>query len=225
MGRENSTLDWDKDIYGRGRQLNKWPFTDVVSRFSREISEWESESAPKVLEVGCGAGNNLWALSDLGFDAYGIDISPTVISFARERFSSQGLPVKLEVGSMSELPYEKNYFDFVLDRAAVTQVPLDEVSGCVSELARVLKPQGKLFCYTLFGENHSHRSYGQLQSNGSYDFFTDGIFTKVGMTSFFSQQSISELFQPFECLEIIRRLAIHGNDEVFEEYDLIATPR
>lgn len=222
MGRENSSVDWEKDVYSKGRQLNLWPFSEVVSAFHYEMTAWSQSRAPRVLEVGCGAGNNLWALATIGFEAFGVDISPSAITFGTKRFSQLGLRVKLFESTMRDLPFEDDFFDFILDRAAITQVSMDEIPNCLEEIRRVLSDNGKLYAFGLFGERHSGRFFGQLQANGSYDNFSGGIFAGVGLTSFFNQDSIAKIFNVFSHLEISRKIIESSSHEFFEEYFLVA---
>lgn len=222
MGRELRSVDWENDVYAKGKQLNIWPFSEVVSVFHREVSEWGEARAPRVLEVGCGAGNNLWALSILGYDSYGVDISPTAIQFANQRLDGLGLDVTLSVSTMKTLPFVDGFFDYVLDRGAICQVSMDDIPECVSEIRRVLEKSGKLFSFTLFGEDHSGRALGELQSNGSYDNFTGGLFASVGLTSFFNADTISSLFSPFGTVEISRKREEGPLGDVSEEYSIVA---
>lgn len=222
MSRENSSVDWENDIYSKGKQLNLWPFSEVVSVFNNEMAAWSRARAPRVLEVGCGAGNNLWALGTLGFEAYGTDISPSAISFGEKRFSQLGMRVKLLEANMLELPFEDSFFDFVLDRAALSQVSMDEIPDCLGEIQRVLTDKGKLYCFGLFGDRHSGRFLGELQTNGSYDNFSGGVFAKVGLTSFFNRDSIAKIFNVFSDLEISRKTIESSSHEFFEEYFLVA---
>lgn len=223
MGRENSSVDWELDVYSQGKQLNHWPFSDVVSAFYLERALWDKAWQPRVLEVGCGAGNNLWALAELGFQCYGIDISQSAISYGTKRLEDLGLEVNLLEGTMINLPFEDKFFDFVLDRAAVTQVARDEVSKCLHEVHRTMKVGGKLYSFGLFGDDHSDREFGQLQSNGSYDNFSQGVFARVGLTSFFSESELQSLFTDFSNLEITRNSKERLGGAKFVEYSVVAT--
>lgn len=143
MGGQGS-VDWERDIYGKGKQLNLWPYSVVVSAFSRIRSEWSKDRQPRVLELGSGAGNNLWLLGNLGFDVVGIEQSETAVDFARRRLADLGLTARIEIGDMSEMPFEDREFDFVLDRASITQVEADKVPNVSDEIYRVLRSPGRL---------------------------------------------------------------------------------
>lgn len=222
MDLSSSSVNWETDIYAKGQQLNLWPYTTVVSAFYRERAHWSADRAPKVLEVGCGAGNNLWALAEMGFDVYGVEQSETAVRFATERLLSLGFSSSIEVGSMSDLPFSDESFDFVLDRGGITQVPINQVPRVSAEVYRVLRSPGVFHSFTLFGENHPGKQLGTLLDNGSYDQFTDGYFKVVGLTSFFSFESLRELFGQFEDLSIER--TFHETEGIHdaEEYALTA---
>ena len=221
MSQEIRSVDWEKDIYSAGKQLNKWPYIEVVSAFHKEIDFWDNSRPPRILEVGCGAGNNLWALATLGYEVFGVDSSKSAIAFGKKRFKELGLKVELKEASMQKLPFDDGFFDFVLDRAAITQVPLNLIPSCVKEIVRVLNKSGKLYSFGLFGENHMDRLSGRLLSNGSFDNFTDGVFAKVGLTSFFNMDTLTKLFNDFSNLEIKRHTTEHPSGEIFEEFSLV----
>lgn len=44
----------------------------------------------RVLDVGCGTGENALYLASLGFEVYGIDISPSAIGMAKEKARKRG---------------------------------------------------------------------------------------------------------------------------------------
>jgi len=66
----------------------------------------------KVLDIGCGRGDSLRALSSLGFEACGVDISPEAPSY------SKGFNIKVLNLEKEELSYE-NEFDFVFSKSVV----------------------------------------------------------------------------------------------------------
>jgi 2-polyprenyl-3-methyl-5-hydroxy-6-metoxy-1,4-benzoquinol methylase len=53
----------------------------------------------RILEVGCGYGYFLKAALDAGYDAYGVDLSPTAVKFAEERY-----PGRVFCGFVEEVP-------------------------------------------------------------------------------------------------------------------------
>lgn len=217
----SSSVDWENDIYAKGQQLNLWPYTTVVSTFHRLKAQWGEDRAPNVLEIGCGAGNNLWALAVMGFEVCGLERSSSAVSFAIERLSSLGFDSKIVVGEMSALPFNDNSFDFVLDRGGITQVPLNQVPKVSSEVYRVLRSPGIFYSHTLFGEGHPEKSLGVQLDNGSYDLFSSGLFASVGLSTFFSYESLRKLFGQFDELSITRES--HETNEIIssETYSLI----
>src|SRR6266536_3320200 len=112
---------WERDIYGAGRQLNRYPFDAVVS-FVFANAPAKPRSETKILEIGCGAGNNLWFAAREGFAVTGIDTSPSAIAYARDRFRSERLAGEFHVAPFSSLPFPDDRFDLVIDRAAVSYV-------------------------------------------------------------------------------------------------------
>ena len=65
----------------------------------------------RVLDVGCGTGNQLLMLNKLGLDISGIDASQPMIDKARERL---GHRCTLMTGIAEDLPFDDNEFDLVV---------------------------------------------------------------------------------------------------------------
>jgi 2-polyprenyl-3-methyl-5-hydroxy-6-metoxy-1,4-benzoquinol methylase len=84
-----SIVDWEKDIYAKGQQLNHWPYTNVVSDIIR-LTKGKDRKKLKILEIGCGTGNNLWFAAELGMQVYGLDISETAIQYGKSRLAQLG---------------------------------------------------------------------------------------------------------------------------------------
>lgn len=75
--------------------------------------------AVRVLEVGCGAGANLWFLAREGFAFAGIDGSEAAIAQAQRRLDKE-LPnweqsSELRISDIAQLPYGDAEFDAVID--------------------------------------------------------------------------------------------------------------
>jgi ubiquinone/menaquinone biosynthesis C-methylase UbiE len=178
-----------------------------------------------VLEVGFGAGNNLWFLADAGFITHGIEMSATAARAAEDRLSEMSLNADLRIGDLKKLPYENDTFDFILDRGALTQNSYVDIQSALDEFKRVLKPSGVIRAYTLFGMLHPDRQYGeQVVGLNSYDNFSQGYFQSVGFTSFFTEEDLRSLFRGFGVVEIERNLVYEGDTSrvISEHYSLSA---
>jgi len=101
-----------------------------------------AEATPRrVLEVGGGPGELAARIAnELGCEVVMVDISPRMVELARER------GVEAEVGDAQNLPYPDAAFDCVV--AAWMLFHLPDIDAGLAELARVLKPGGRLVAAT-----------------------------------------------------------------------------
>ena len=98
----------------------------------------------RVLEVGSGSGANLWMLAKEGFDTYGLDSSEKGLELAKAHLKNKwDVVAKLTKGSFTELPYDDNYFDAVVDVVSLQHMNLKDSKTALSEISRVLKPCGR----------------------------------------------------------------------------------
>ncbi len=152
---------WERDIYARGQQMNRWPFDAVVSFLFRHAPKNRPRSEVRVLEVGCGTGNNLWCAAREGFDTTGIDGSPTAIERARELLRSEKLSADLHVVDFTKLPFADASFDLAIDRCALSCVGRSAAQHALGELARVLMPSGRLF-FNPYSDRHTSARSGRV---------------------------------------------------------------
>jgi 2-polyprenyl-3-methyl-5-hydroxy-6-metoxy-1,4-benzoquinol methylase len=95
-----------------------------------------------MLDIGCGTGSLSVVLAELGHHVTGIDLSPTMISLARTKAETLGLPVVFEVMEASQPLFPHQQFDAILCRHLLWILPKpNEVLHRWSEL---LKPKGRL---------------------------------------------------------------------------------
>ncbi len=202
-----SVIDWEKDIYSKGKQLNHWPYTDVISDLIT-LTKGKDRKTLKILEIGCGSCNNLWFAAELGLQIYGLDISKTAIAYGKDRLNALGYKEHdLRVGDLTALDWDDDFFDIVLDRGALTQNNYERIEGCLKEIKRILKKNGLLLSYTLFGLNSTDIKYGKEVSRNTYDHFSaETKFSTIGLTSFFDVDALEQLFSEFNGLEIKRHL-------------------
>jgi len=208
---------WETDIYSRGQQVNRWPFSEVVSTILKARAE-SMPSLSSALEIGCGTGNNLRFLADAGFRAAGLDISPTAIAFAKNQLSDDGHgDVDLRVGELTALPWPDQSFDIVLDRGVLTCIPLPSLDKALSEAHRVLREGGLVFSFDLFGLATSDLRYGQHTDVGRYESFTQGRFAGKAPVTCFDVAMIRRYWGPFQLERITRHVTTREESDFLEE--------
>src|SRR3989344_4605768 len=95
-----------------------------------------------VLDIGCGDGTNMEALSQLGFNIEGCDISRLAVKLAKKKgFSAKVVNLNTDI-----LPYRNNSFDLVWCTETIEHVA--DPDFVLTEILRVLKPRGSLFITT-----------------------------------------------------------------------------
>lgn len=131
---EKTQKDFDliADDFSRTRG-KLWPEFLLFKKFVKEKD--------KVLDEGCGNGRLIEVIKDLKVDYTGIDFSERLLELARKRYPN----FKFVKGSILDLPFPDNYFDVVFSIAVLHHIPSKELrEKAVSEIKRVLKPEGKL---------------------------------------------------------------------------------
>ncbi|WP_182376861.1 class I SAM-dependent methyltransferase [Nocardioides sp. WS12] len=94
----------------------------------------------RILDAGCGSGPLTAALRDRGAVVTGFDASAAMVELARQRL---GDDADLHVACLGEpLPFADGEYDDVV--ASLVLHYLEDWTGALSELRRVLKPGGRL---------------------------------------------------------------------------------
>jgi cyclopropane fatty-acyl-phospholipid synthase-like methyltransferase len=92
--------------------------------------------ADHILEIGCGIGSLVAALTGQGYDIIGTDISPAAIRYGCTKYGA----ARLEVSPAEVLNYDDASFDKVLSFDLLEHVV--EVEAHLREVRRVLRPGG-----------------------------------------------------------------------------------
>jgi len=201
---KNNSQIWE-DRYKKRSVVNRYPHEDVVSFMLRNYRE--NKSKVKVLDLGCGTGNNLVFLAQEGYDYYGVDYSHSALQIISETFDYFSLNLnknRLFNSNFKKLSFEDNFFDVVIDRQSIGQNNYNDIQVIINEIHRVLKTRGKYF-----GVNFSDRSveiaHGDRIGVNQYNNFKKGRFVDLGDRHFFNYDEIFTLFSEFKVLDIVTR--------------------
>lgn len=106
----------------------------------------------RLLDIGTGTGHMLEVLAPTAESALGIDRSPEMLRFAREKLAGAGIPAELRQADMYALPMEDASFDTVVLHQVLHYAQHPE--AVIAEAARVLVPGGVMLVIDVAPHEH-----------------------------------------------------------------------
>lgn len=106
----------------------------------------------RVLNIGCGAGREAFALAELGFEVVGIDVAPRMIEAARRLALSRLQNIHFEVKSATHLDYPLHLFDYVfISEGVYSLIPSRDLRiDVLRNVGKLLAPDGILLFSALY---------------------------------------------------------------------------
>jgi ubiquinone/menaquinone biosynthesis C-methylase UbiE len=204
------TYDWEKTLHLPAGS-REW-FEEVDRRFltssyfaedmqGRPFGRFLSTdfvAGKEVLEVGCGMGTHAALLARAGARLTAIDLTEVAVLTTRRRFEVFGLQGRIERADAEQLPFPDASFDSVWSWGVIHHSSRFE--SCLSEIARVLRPGGRLFLMVYYRPGLVYYVHcglirgillGQLfrkPLHKIYEDSTDGFFARV-----FNRRELSNL--------------------------------
>src|SRR5687767_2902756 len=131
-------------------------FQNEPQRHRASLDAVHATRVQRVLDVGCGAGQELLPFVASGAVGIGADVAPEVGKLSRELFTREGYGSRiLFVRSRAEqLPFRANVFDVLISRIAL---PYCHNRTALAESARVLRPDGTLLLKIHHGWYYVHK--------------------------------------------------------------------
>jgi SAM-dependent methyltransferase len=95
-----------------------------------------------LLDAGCGTGQTAaYLYQQYRAKVFGIELNPIMVEKAKSRFEKLQLPISLIQGSIEEIPFADQTFDFILSESVLAFVNKPKA---LKEFHRVLKKGGRL---------------------------------------------------------------------------------
>ncbi|MFD0747111.1 class I SAM-dependent methyltransferase [Phytohabitans flavus] len=134
---------------GRGSRLYNFVSRRVLRRMYRRLARDIAAAAPQgaaVLDVGTGPGVLLQELARLRPDLRltGVDLSADMVANATRNLAAHD-NATAQVGDVTALPFPDDSFDLVV--SSFSSHHWDHPEAAVPELARVLRPSGRVRVY------------------------------------------------------------------------------
>ncbi len=124
---------WDKSDMSKQIQSGG---SRVVKKFTKIFLQKGS----KILEGGCGIGQNVYGLKMLGYDCYGVDFASKTIGKIKQYFSE----LKVDAQDLKNLNFPDCFFDGYWC-LGVIEHNFEGYQDILNEALRVIKPGGFLF--------------------------------------------------------------------------------
>ena len=162
----------------------------------------DSERFPSVLDLGCGLGRHSILFAKKGFKVSAIDISRDGVEFLRKWEKEEGLNISSKVGDIISLPYADEAFDFIWSYLVISHTDTEGFKKVVSELERVIKPNGQLFITLCSKDTWSFKEAGFPKVDENTVLKTDPP-AEIDVPHFFVDcDDILKLFAKFEVQRI-----------------------
>ncbi len=165
------TKEWsDFHINKVGANYPKWPNEPMLKTLFGSYSANPPRPQPgwRVLDVGCGFGNNLVPFADMGCECHGVEIESSICSIAENVLAKRGYSAKVVVGQNRALPYPDLHFDLLLSVATIHYESTEEnVLAALREFKRVIKPGGRAYIATA-GPSHKIQQRAEVLGHHRY---------------------------------------------------------
>lgn len=123
-------------IYSNKRR----PKTDYPEKLATHLRDIWYTNTGTLLDIGCGRGDMLKALHDVGFNVSGVDISPASADACKPH------PVKIVNLESNSIPFQDQEFDFIFSKSVIEH--LHNPMPFLTETHRVLGNNGKAIIMT-----------------------------------------------------------------------------
>jgi len=125
------------------RGVPPWEIGEPQPAFVR--LEAAGEIVGRVLDAGCGTGENALYFAGRGHETWGVDFAPTAIAKAREKARARSLPVTFRAGSALDLPSLRQRFDTITDSGLFHTFLDRHRPQYAASVASALVPGGRFF--------------------------------------------------------------------------------
>lgn len=189
-------------FYAERKGVNVYPTEFVVRTFLANYPNLNFRkplSGERVLDVAFGDGRNTVLLCEQGLAVSGIEITQGIINQTADRLKMLGHVADLRVGRNSHIPFEDDYFDYILACHCCYYCDEGEtLADNLAEYARVLKQGGYLVASVACAKSYIFKG-AVKQPDGSFRINEDPYRNRNGyrLHAFATQLEIEEYFSKY----------------------------
>ena len=192
---------------------------EQMERIYRDVAPdaipWNAAGAPEILtnavtsrvprprtvvDLGCGAGNYVMALSRLGFDVTGVDIAEQAIAMASRAASEAGLSCRFVAADLlGELPALNGPYDLAYDWELLHHIVPEDRERYLANVWRLLHADGSYLSVCFSEEDPQFGGTGKYRT------------TSLGTVLYFSsEQEIEALLAKRFTVQEVKTIDLRG---------------
>ena len=124
-----------------------WATLDPNTHLVTCLGTKDEMQCGRALVIGCGLGDDAEALANAGYEVDAIDISPTAIKMAKERFSNEKIDFRVE--DIFHLPASMSgFYDFVFESRTIQSLDPKYRDELIEIIAGLVVKGGELIVHT-----------------------------------------------------------------------------
>jgi ubiquinone/menaquinone biosynthesis C-methylase UbiE len=138
-------MSGEKYILSYDGECDRLERQSLIFGQERGVDMVAPEPGTRLLDAGCGSGwlSRLIAQRFPDCEVVGVDINPDYVAYATRKAEEAGLGnLRYRVGALGDLPFEAESFDTIWSLMVLMFLP--DRAGAIADLARLLKPGGRL---------------------------------------------------------------------------------
>lgn len=152
-----------EDFYKTRKVHLEYPHNWIIHFWNMYLRKYLPEG--KILDWGCGSGNNSIFLIDKGYEVFGCDIAKNFKECVGDNLKKYGYNRNLLKNftlipqDYERLPFDNESFDLILSNQVLYYLPSREhIKKICVEFNRILKPNGLVF-FTMMGQRNYYFVY------------------------------------------------------------------
>jgi ubiquinone/menaquinone biosynthesis C-methylase UbiE len=135
----NQTTKQTSSVYNKIAELYSKQFSKPLEHIKYFLNKIPKNG--KILDAGCGAGNNSGYMTLRGFEVIGIDLSKKMLQLAEQKFPK----INFKQIDIKKIKFPPNSFDGILASYSLIHISKKDIPAVLRKLHRFLKKTGILF--------------------------------------------------------------------------------